>query len=135
MMLKIKALAILAVTTVLFLGFGPGVSALDCSSPNLSTVQALQCGANNGSSSAPQDSAKAAGNLNSSLANIINVLSIVVAIIAVIMIIVGGFRYVTSGGNQEAVSGAKRTIIYALVGLVIVALAQTLVKFVINRVS
>ncbi|PJC22634.1 hypothetical protein CO059_02105, partial [candidate division WWE3 bacterium CG_4_9_14_0_2_um_filter_48_10] len=55
---------------------------------------------------------------------VINVISIVVGIIAVIMIIVGGFRYITSGGKQESVAGAKTTILYALIGLVIVALAQ-----------
>jgi hypothetical protein len=49
------------------------------------------------------------------------------------MIIYGGFRYVTSGGNDASVSGAKNTIIYALIGLVIVALAQVIVHFVLAK--
>ena len=65
---------------------------------------------------------------------IINILSIIVGVISVIMIIIGGLRYVTSGGDSNNVSSAKNTIIYALVGLVIVALAQVIVKFVITKV-
>ena len=54
---------------------------------------------------------------------------------AVMMIIVGGFRYITSGGASDSVSSAKNTIIYAIVGLVVVALAQFIVQFVLNRVT
>jgi ABC-type Fe3+ transport system permease subunit len=56
-------------------------------------------------------------------------------ILAVIMIIYAGFRYVTSGGSDEGVKAAKNTILYAIVGLVIVALAQLIVHFVINKTS
>jgi len=51
------------------------------------------------------------------------------------MLIFGGFRYVTSGGKQESVTSAKNTIIYAIIGLVIVALAQIIVQFVLNKTS
>lgn len=64
---------------------------------------------------------------------VVNILSIVVGIVAVIMIIVGGFKYITSGGSESNVSGAKNTILYAIIGLIIVALAQIIVRFVINR--
>jgi hypothetical protein len=70
--------------------------------------------------------------LNSLLTKIIDIFSVIVGAVAVIMIIVGGFRYVISSGNDQAVSGAKNTIIFALVGLVIVALAQFVVHFVIG---
>jgi hypothetical protein len=49
------------------------------------------------------------------------------------MIIWGGFKYITSGGDSNNVSGAKNTIIYAIIGLVIVALAQLIVHFVISQ--
>jgi len=65
----------------------------------------------------------------------INVISIVLGAVAVIMIIVGGIKYTTSGGDQNNLESAKNTIIYALVGLVIAALAQVLIHFVINRVA
>lgn len=65
--------------------------------------------------------------------NIVNWLSWIVGVISVIMIIVGGFRYITSGGASDKVTSAKNTIIYAIIGLVIVALAQFIVKFVIGQ--
>jgi hypothetical protein len=66
---------------------------------------------------------------------VINIFSIIVGFIAVIMIIIGGIRYITSGGDSGNISGAKNTIIYAVIGLIIVALAQVLVHFVLKNVS
>jgi hypothetical protein len=51
------------------------------------------------------------------------------------MIIYAGFRYVSSGGNDDAVKGAKNTILYAIIGLVIVALAQIIVHFVLAKTT
>jgi hypothetical protein len=62
-------------------------------------------------------------------------MSILVGVICVIMIIVGGLKYVTSGGESNNVSGAKNTIMYALIGLVVVAMAQIIVHFVLSRLS
>ncbi len=63
---------------------------------------------------------------------VINVFSIIVGIVAVIMVIYGGFRYITSGGDSGRVGNAKNTLIYAIIGLIIVALAQFLVHFVLS---
>lgn len=63
----------------------------------------------------------------------VQILSIVVGIAAVIMVISAGLKYITSGGDAQKVANAKTTLIYALVGLVVVALAQFLVHFVINN--
>lgn len=71
--------------------------------------------------------------LNGLIAKIINIISVIVGIIAVVMIIIGGFKYITSGGDSGKVSSAKNTIIYAIVGIVIVALAQFIVKFVLGQ--
>jgi hypothetical protein len=65
---------------------------------------------------------------------VVNIFSIIVGIVAVIMIIYGGFKYITSGGDSGNITTAKNTIIYAIIGLVIVALAQFLVQFVLNQV-
>lgn len=75
------------------------------------------------------------GRLQNILGTAINLLSIFVGIAATIMVIVGGFKYVTSGGDTGKLKSARDTIIYAIIGLVIVALAQTLVKFVLNRLA
>lgn len=71
--------------------------------------------------------------LTSILGTIINYFSIFVGVIAVLMIIVGGLRYITSGGDANKISGAKNTIMYALIGLVVVALSQVLVHFVFTE--
>lgn len=72
---------------------------------------------------------------NTLLTKIINVISVLVGVVAVIMIIIGGFRYITSGGSSEKVTSAKNTILYGIIGLVIVALAQVIVKFVLKQVT
>jgi hypothetical protein len=64
---------------------------------------------------------------------IVNLLSVLVGFVAVVMIILGGFRYITSGGNSENVTKAKNTILYGIIGLVIVALAQVIVQFVLHK--
>lgn len=66
---------------------------------------------------------------------VINVFSFVVGVISVIMIIVGGLKYITSGGDSGNVSGAKNTILYAIIGLVVVALSQVIVRFVLGQVE
>ncbi len=61
------------------------------------------------------------------------IFSIIVGAISIIMIIYGGFRYITSGGDSSKVGNAKNTLIYAIVGLIIVALAQLIVRFVLTQ--
>jgi len=73
--------------------------------------------------------------LDNLIRDIVNIVSIIVAIVAVIMIIIGGFKYITSGGDSGKVSSAKNTIIYAVVGLIVVALAQFIVKFVLSKAT
>jgi len=65
----------------------------------------------------------------------LNILSAAVGLVAVAMIIYAGFRYVTSGGNEAGVKAAKNAIIYAVIGLVVVAIAQLIVHFVIHSVT
>ncbi|MBA3758807.1 hypothetical protein H0X10_04245 [Candidatus Saccharibacteria bacterium] len=77
----------------------------------------------------------AAEPINDIVATVVNILSFIVGAVAVIMIIVAGFKYVTSGGDSNSISGAKSTLLYAIVGLIIVAMAQFLVKFVFDRVT
>jgi len=52
---------------------------------------------------------------------------------AVIFIILGGITMITSSGSPEAVANARKRIIYAVVGLVVVALAWTLIAFVTDK--
>ncbi len=79
------------------------------------------------------DSASASGKLTGIIKTIINIVSVIVGVVAVIMIVFGGLKYITSGGDSSNVSSAKNTIIYAIIGLVIVALAQFIVRFVLDK--
>ncbi len=61
-----------------------------------------------------------------------NVILYIVGIIAVIMLIIGGIKYVISGGDAKKVTDAKNTVLYAIIGLVIAFLAFAIVNFVIS---
>lgn len=89
----------------------------------------------NGGGCSSADISNAGDDVGTVITNGINLSSLIVGIIAVIMIIIGGVKYITSGGDAGNVTGAKNTILYALIGLVIVALAQTIVYFVLNKTS
>jgi hypothetical protein len=77
----------------------------------------------------------AEGKINSIVKTVIDLFSLIVGIVSVIMIIVGGLKYITSGGDSGNVTGAKNTILYAVIGLVVVALAQFIVRFVLSKVN
>lgn len=98
-----------------------------CGGVDLSTASAdADCSKN-------VDSTTGTSNAQSLITNIINIFSLVVGVVAVVMIIFAGFKYITSGGNDSSVGSAKNTILYAVIGLVIVALAQVIVRFVLNK--
>lgn len=65
----------------------------------------------------------------------VQILSIVAGAAAIVAIIWSGFKYITSGGDSGKIANAKSTLIYALVGLAIAAIAQIIVNFVINTSS
>ncbi len=65
---------------------------------------------------------------------VVNIFSVVVGVASVVMIILGGLKYVTSGGESSNLSSAKNTILYAIVGLIVVALSQIIVRFVLKNV-
>lgn len=66
---------------------------------------------------------------------ITNVMLFVIGAISVIMLIIGGLRYVISGGDSTAVQNAKNTILYAIVGVIVAILAYAVVSFVISSFS
>ena len=97
----------------------------------------LACGSNlqTEGNDCQDDTATGTEKIQTIVTTIVNIFSIVVGIVAVIMIVVGGFKYITSGGDSGNITSAKNTIVYAVIGLVIVALAQFIVQFVLNKVN
>lgn len=63
-----------------------------------------------------------------------NIIAIIAGVAAIIAIIIGGLKYVTSGGDSGGVSSAKQTILYALIGLIVIILARTIITFVIHKI-
>src|SRR5690348_11943193 len=86
-----------------------------------SQVNGADCGGNSG--------AKTVTNI---IRAALQILSWVAGIAAVIMIVIAGLKYVTSGGDSGSISSAKNTLVYAIVGLIIVLLAQVIVQFVLH---
>ena len=67
--------------------------------------------------------------------NVANFLTILIGAVSVIMIIVGGLRYVVSNGDSKAITAAKDTILYAIVGVVVAIVAFAIVQFVTTTIG
>lgn len=95
------------------------------------TVQTEVCNSIGGCDNNPNNGATLTGAVNL----IVNILSVILGTAAVIMLILGGIKYTTSGGDSNAVSSAKNTIIYSLVGLAVAVLAKPLVNLILNNLT
>lgn len=73
--------------------------------------------------------------VDSVIKSVVRILGVVAGILAVIMIIVSGIKYITSGGDSSKIAGAKNALVYAIVGLIIVALSQVIVRFVLGQTT
>lgn len=71
--------------------------------------------------------------LEDSIATIVNILLFLLGAVAVVMIVIGGIRFATSNGDQSAVTSAKNTILYSVIGLIIAILAYAIVNFVLTQ--
>ncbi len=81
----------------------------------------------------PNDT-KAQTSLNKLITRALEIFSLIVGIVAVVMIMFGGFRYITAGGDSGKISSAQQTIIYALVGLVVAAMARSIAWYIAMRI-
>jgi hypothetical protein len=104
-------------------------SGSDCDTSNLTIDSGAACAQGQGTSE----------NLftgeDSIFKTITNILLFLVGAISVIMLIIGGIRYVISGGDQNQVTSAKNTILYSIVGIVVAFLAYAAVNFVIDSLQ
>jgi len=100
-----------------------------CSTSNLSISSGADCARGN------QQPTDLFGGENSIFGRVTNILLFLVGAISVIMLIIGGIRYVVSGGDQAQVTSAKNTILYAIVGIVVAFLAYAAVNFVTQALA
>lgn len=71
---------------------------------------------------------------NGTLKKVTNILAVIAGIMAVIFMILGGIKYITSAGDPAEISKAKNSIIYALVGIIVIVLARSLIGWVLSKV-
>ncbi len=55
-------------------------------------------------------------------------------IIVVISLVISGFKFILSFGDEDKIKGATRSMVYSLLGLVLVFLSPTIIEFIINEV-
>lgn len=109
---------------VISLGAAVPANAQNCDAGELSIQSGANCGQGNGQPANLFDGD------DSMFKRITDVMLFIIGAISVIMLIVGGIRYVVSGGDQGAVQSAKNTILYAIVGIIVAILAYAVVNFV-----
>ena len=122
--------AIAAPSAVFGQGTTPGGNAANCASGQGSIREGLECAT--ATSTANRRGLFENGGI---FDTVISTMLFIVGAISVIMLIIGGIRYLVSAGDQNAVTGAKITILYAIVGIVISFLAYGAVQFVVNALE
>lgn len=124
-----KTLQALLITPLLALGVVAVVPA---------TVNAAACNPNDPTITSGADCAQPEGTPSDIqgeggiFRTIVNVMLFIIGAVAVIMLIIGGIRYTVSGGDSGAVTSAKNTILYAIIGIIVAILAYAIVNFVIG---
>ena len=124
--LGIASLALVASAVV----FAPAAMASDPCAGITNPAERAKCGATG------VDPQSGGGDENmTTVTKILNTVFVVIGIVAVIMIILGGVSYATSQGDPGKAAKAKNTIMYAIIGLVVVLLAFAIVNFVLQALA
>lgn len=62
--------------------------------------------------------------------NIVTVVLGFGGVVLFIMLLMGGFKFITAGGDPKAIEGAKKTLTYAIGGIVLIALSFLILRFI-----
>jgi hypothetical protein len=129
-----KSLQALLIVPVLALGVSASVGVFSSPTANAAECSSDASGGLGGGAGCAQGKDQQSDLFGDSgvFKTITNVLLFIIGAISVIMLIIGGIRYVVSGGDSSAVTSAKNTILYAVVGVIVAILAYALVNFVIT---
>jgi heme O synthase-like polyprenyltransferase len=73
-------------------------------------------------------------NLQDFLYFVINYAITISAVVAVVSLIFTGFRYMLSLGDEKKIKAATSSLIYSLVGLVLVFVAPTIIRYIIYTI-
>jgi hypothetical protein len=72
--------------------------------------------------------------VRTTVSNVIKAFMGLLGIVAVVIILLGGFKWMTAGGNEEKVSEAKKLIISGIIGLIIIMSAYAIAQFVVSAI-
>ncbi len=97
-----------------------GVAHADLAQPNCQALGGVNC---------------TTGDAKSIIITVLNYALGFAFLIAVVMLVFGGFRYMTSAGNEEMAGKGKKTIINALIGIVVIILSYVIVSVISRTVS
>ncbi len=67
--------------------------------------------------------------------DVINIIAFIVGVASVFIIIISGIKMITASGDTNALKEAKGGIIGAVIGLLVVSLAESFVAFVLDRIK
>ncbi len=69
------------------------------------------------------------------LQNVIEIMLLFAGAIAVVFVIIGGYQYITSGGNEETAEKGRQTLTNAIIGVIVIVLSYTIITVIANLVS
>jgi uncharacterized membrane protein len=129
---KFKYLIVLSVMVTGIIGLAqPVVPAVHAQTPEQTLCQGSGGTFSNNTCSTSGDTHTVAGTIRS----VVTLLTFIVGAISVLMAVIAGIRYVVSAGDSKAVTDAKNTLLYAIVGLVVASSAYAIVNFVLIRLK
>ena len=73
--------------------------------------------------------------LSDLIVNVIRLMLLFAGAIAVVFVIIGGYQYLVSAGNEEVAEKGKKTLINAIIGIVVVVLAYAIINVIVNLVG
>jgi|SRR3989344_1737066 len=85
---------------------------------------------NAGGTGLPNDSS-----ISGFILKIINIALAIAGLVAVLFLIIGGFRYITAAGNEETAEKAKKIILNAIIGIVVIILSFVIVRVISNALT
>lgn len=78
---------------------------------------------------------KGANNLHKGVVGVVNELLNFVALIVLVLIVISGFRLLLSQGDETARDSAKKTIIYLIIGLIVIVFAKAIATFIVGTIG
>jgi hypothetical protein len=133
LLLLLSFLGVVGITTT---AAGQSVSALPLALTPVHVASDFQGDACNGISQLGGSTcSSSSGSISNLMRTVINLLSLIVGFVAIVMVIISGFRFITANGDSSSIASARSALIYALVGLVVAAMAQYIVHFVLGKVG